>query len=152
MFCKNCGKEIDKESKFCAYCGADVRQKETEPSKTVSETAAAAAPADKPPKVWTVFSKVSKILGIVCLSTSIIPFLNYVSLALGIVGIVMSRLGLKAKTAATDKDCDLGFKLSIAAVVVSFIMVIVFYIMLISLLEDIAWGIYNYYYFVTPLV
>ena len=26
MFCKNCGKEIDSESKFCSFCGANIQE------------------------------------------------------------------------------------------------------------------------------
>ena len=29
MYCKNCGKEIDDDSKFCQYCGVEQSKKET---------------------------------------------------------------------------------------------------------------------------
>lgn len=56
MFCKNCGKQINDNSKFCMYCGCNVDEKdniishdETEPSTNTN----------KPPKSscvkWLIF-------------------------------------------------------------------------------------------------
>ena len=130
MYCINCGKEVGEDMRFCPNCGTRIPREVQQPS-TSSEIAGVTPGVveDEPPKVWTVFSIIGKILGIVCLSTSIIPFINYLSFGFGIAGIVMSCLGRKAKTEETDKNCRIGLKLSIAAVVVSLVMII-FYIVL----------------------
>lgn len=135
MYCRNCGKKLDDDVRFCPNCGTEQQGAEqqhftsNEPAKEAAEVV-----EDKPPKVWTVFSVVGKVLGIVCLSTSLIPYLNFFSLGLGIIGIVMSCLGRKAKTEETDKNCSLGLKLSIAAVAVSFVMIIIYYVVLFAVL------------------
>ena len=147
MYCKNCGKEIGEEAKFCPNCGTSQNMEQqpftaTEASYEVVE--------DKPAKCWTVFSIVGKVLGIVCLSTSVIPYINIFSFCFAIAGIVMSCLGRRAQTEATDKNCSLGLKLSIAAVVVSFVMLIVYIIafggvlfgIYEGLFEDIVYGVY----------
>lgn len=139
MYCKNCGKEIDNDAKFCPNCGTAAQQA---PISTENSEAACVVEEDKPPKVWTVFSKIGKILGIVCLATSLIPYLNIFSLTFGIAGIVMSCLGRKAKTQETDNNCSLGLKLSIVAVAVSFVMIIVYSILFVSFLGS----VFFYYY------
>ena len=163
MYCHNCGKEIEDDVKFCSHCGAsqstgrassepleefvevstdhfDEVRKETAVHSTPAATAPAAA--DQPPKVWTVFSKIGKILGIVCLSTSLIPYINYFSLSFAVIGIVMSCLGRKAKTVETDNNCRIGLKLSIAALVVSLVMAIVYYVIFIIAQAEL-WRIFN---------
>lgn len=159
MYCKNCGKEVDGDSKFCPYCGTNIEPKVRQPAKQTdfqpvdvapasSTSQATAAPVEnKPPKVWTVFARISKILGIVCLSTSIIPYLNYFSLALGVVGIVMACLGKKALTKEALDNCNLGLKLSIAAVAVSIVMIIAFFIVLIVVLEQTAGVLASYQWY-----
>ena len=164
MYCRRCGRELEEDALFCPSCGTAVTGAEkraaaadeatvttpaainaadeatvTTPAATnaaVAATPKAAPVAAEPPKVWTVFSIVGKILGIVCLATSIIPFLNYFSLGFGIVGIVMSCLGRKAKTHKTDENCSIGLKLSIAAVVISSVMIIVYMVLLIVVLGN----------------
>ena len=137
MYCRNCGTELDENVKFCPNCGEPVQDTVQHHSTTTAEVV-----EDKPPKVWSVFSVVGKVLGIVCLATSLIPFLNYISLELGIVGIVLSCLGKKAKTEEAYKNCSLGLKLSIAAVAVSVVTVIVY-----EVLMGVGFGLlYEYYY------
>ena len=136
MYCHNCGKEISEGIQFCPYCGTNLNGGPQPSSSANAPATSGEAAENKPPKVWTVFSRIGKILGIVCLATSILPYLNYFSLALGVVGIVMSCLGKKAKTEETDKACRLGLILSIIAVAVSFIMVIVYYVALLEMLGE----------------
>ena len=126
MFCKKCGKEIDDGVKFCPYCGTNMEAEIQPSAPTETPAATTEVTEDKPPKVWTVFSLVGKILGIVCLCASLIPYVNWFSFGFGIAGIVFSCLGRKAKTEATDRNCSIGLKLSIAAVVISFVMIIVY--------------------------
>ena len=139
MYCVHCGKEIDKDVKFCPRCGTEVHPS----APTTTTEVAYTAVEDKPPKVWTVFSIIGKVLGIVCLCTSVIPYLNYFSFIFAIAGIVLSCLGRKARTAEADKNCSLGLKLSIAAVVVSLVLMIVYTICFIDLFGAILYK--NYY-------
>ena len=145
MYCRKCGRALEADALFCPICGTAVNNAgeqsladELALTTTAVHEALAARPAaeDKPLRVWTIFSIVGKILGIVCLITSIIPYLNYFSLGFGIVGIVMSCLGRKAKTEETDRNCRLGLKLSIAAVVLSAVMIIVYLVVFIVVLES----------------
>ena len=146
MYCKNCGKELDKNVRFCPNCGTFVQEDVQQPSTaTVPVEATAGVVENKPPKVWTVFSIIGKVLGIVCLSTSLIPFINYLSFGFGIAGIVMSCLGRKAKTEATDKNCRIGLILSIVAVSVSFVLIITYYILLFGFALGIEWDSCVYY-------
>lgn len=127
MFCKYCGKEIEEDVAFCPYCGKNLQEKEL--ADNGNEAAPVQAEEKKPPKVWTVFSRIGRILGIVCFATSFVPVLNYFSLMLGIVGIVFSCLGRKAKTEETDRNSRTGLKFSIAAVSVAFAMIILFWVL-----------------------
>ena len=134
MYCTNCGKEIDEDVKFCPHCGTSVEKTTVVPSP--APTGSPKQQEDKPAKVWTVFSKIGKILGIVCFSTSFIPYLNYISFLFGIPGIVFSCLGRKAKTEVTDNDCRLGLSFSIAAVVIGFVTMIAYYVLFIVMLTS----------------
>ena len=128
MYCKNCGTKIEDGVKFCPNCGTST-QEEAAPAPMATESAAATGNVEeKPPKVWTIFALISKILGIVCLSTSLIPFLNYFSCIGSIPGIVFGCLGKKAQNPEADKNSSLGRKLSIAALVISFVMMVVYII------------------------
>lgn len=159
MYCKYCGKEIEEDVKFCPYCGKNLLEKAVEDAQplengvetSASEQAVAHTPAapvqaeeKKPPKVWTVFSKVSKILGIVCLSASWIPYFGLVlAISLGVPGIVFSCLGRKAKTEETDRNCRIGLTLCIIAIPVSIVLFIVEYALLLGSLIGAA-GSYPY--------
>ena len=141
MFCKNCGKELEEGALFCPGCGTRVQDDAQQPSSAAEGTEAPAAPRpapqpapqpeqEKPAKVWGVFALVGMIIGIVCLVASFIPYLNYFSLVFGIAGIVLSCLGRKAKTEEAIKRCNVGLGLSIAAVVISVVMIIVYTVVL----------------------
>ena len=159
MYCKYCGKEIEEDIKFCPYCGKNLQEKAASESAPLedfveasaeksAETAVAQTPAmpaqveeKKPPKVWTVFSKVSKILGIVCLSASWIPYFGLVlAISLGVPGIVFSCLGRKAKTEETDKMCRIGLTLCIIAIPVSIVFFVVEYALLLGSLIGGSYG------------
>ena len=79
MYCKNCGNEISEGAQFCPKCGARIEgeQQSSDFNTTVEATATEVnQPEQKQAKVWSIFATISKILGIVCLSTSVIPALN----------------------------------------------------------------------------
>ena len=86
-----------------------------------------------PAKVWTIFAKVSKILGIVCISTSWIPYFGLVfSLSFAVVGIVMACLGRRAKTEVTDQQCRIGLILNIVTIPVAIALFILEYLLLLG--------------------
>ena len=131
MYCKNCGTKIEDGVKFCPNCGTNV-QEEVAPMAT--EAAASSVNVEeKPPKVWSVFALVSKILGIVCLIVSFIPIVDYLSFFGSIAGIVLACLGKNAKDEESDKNSSLGLKLSIAALVISFVLMILYVAIIIGL-------------------
>ena len=148
MFCQNCGKELGEDAKFCPYCGASTHGAEETPVVAPATGAAPVQPQeDKPPKVWSIFALVGKILGIVCLCASVIPYLNYFSFVGAIIGIVLSCLGRKAKNEVSDKNSGIGLKLSIAALVISFVLMIVYTVVFTVFLGGIIENdFYNTYY------
>ena len=154
MYCYKCGKQVDDEVAFCPHCGAQAKGTEaasSAPSEPATAPVYNAAPAqpveDKPPRVWSIFALIGKILGIVCLCASVIPYLNYFSFGFSIVGIVLSCLGRKAKNEAADKNSSLGLKLSIAALVISFVLMIVYTVVFVVVLGNAAGGFYYDYYY-----
>ena len=151
MFCKYCGTKLDDDAKFCPRCGANLLNNatpHTSPAATevgsdvpphvspVATEVAYGVVEDKPPKVWSVFALISKIVGIVCLVGAFIPFLNYIVFSFGIAGIVFGCLGRKARNPAADNNCKIGFGLSVAAVAVSLVMIVVYSIVLFSGIKD----------------
>ena len=126
MYCKKCGRELTSDTRYCPSCGAEVTAQQTyEDPFTTTVT----LEEKKPAKVWSIFSKIGKILGIVSIATSWIPFL--IGLTVGIPGIVLSCLGRKAGTEVAQKNFKLGLILSIVGVVVSFFSYLIFYIIII---------------------
>ena len=125
MYCKKCGRELSADARYCPGCGAE--QTAYDDPFTITE---ATEVEKKPSKVWTVFSIIGKVLGIVAIATSWIPYL--VGLEIGIAGIVFSCLGRKANTDATDHNCRLGLKLSIAGIVISVVVFIVYIAIIIA--------------------
>ena len=136
MYCQNCGKELGEDVKFCPYCGARTGSAGEAPSAPAPSAAPVQAEENKPPKVWSVFALVGKILGIVCICASVIPYLNYFSFVGAIIGIVLSCLGRKAKNEVSDKNSSIGLKLSIAALVISFVLMIVYTVVFTVVLVD----------------
>ena len=123
MYCKNCGRELSGDARFCPHCGTE---QQNVGQKFFTENGTTVSNEEKPAKVWKVFSVIGKILGIVGIATAFIPYLNFATVEIAIIGIVMSCLGRKAQTEEADKNCSLGLKLSIAALVVSVVLIIVY--------------------------
>lgn len=120
MYCKHCGKELNQDARFCPACGAE--QNTYDDPFTSTEVNEVVEP--KPARVWSIFSKIGRIMGIVAIATSWIPYL--IGLTIGIAGIVFSCLGRKAKTDIAEDNYRLGLKLSIAGIVVSVVSFIIF--------------------------
>lgn len=142
MYCKHCGSRLDDDARFCPNCGASVQKEESEFTATELPKAAYEPIEEKPAKVWSVFALLGKILGIVCFVASFIPWINWISLEVGVIGIVFSCLGRKAKTEEADSNCSTGLKFSIAAVILSLILGIVYYVLFLGALADAVGGFY----------
>ncbi|MBQ7277537.1 MAG: hypothetical protein IJS58_09875, partial [Bacilli bacterium] len=76
--------------------------------------------------VWKVFAKVSKIVGIVAIATSIcgISWCTF-----SIIGVVFGILAGKAKDEEADAMRSLGIKLSVAGAIISLVLYIVYVIL-----------------------
>lgn len=120
MYCRNCGKKIEEVSNFCIYCGHAVdgiiHKKQTVP------------------RVWSVFAKLSKIFGIVCISTCWIPFFGLSMLSLSVPGIVFGALGRKGSADKTvGSNSIIGLILSIISTVLAFVFYILFIVVMMYL-------------------
>ena len=130
MYCRNCGRELSKDSRYCPGCGAEQISQATydDPFTT---TVAPEIVEKKPAKVWSIFSKIGKIFGIVTISTCWIPVWGMaIALELGIVGIVFCCLGRKAKTDVADSNYRTGLKLAIPGIIISIVVYVVWLVIL----------------------
>ena len=132
MICKNCGKELNDDIRFCPVCGTE-QIKEAPLEEPFTATEATAEVVEEPTsKKWTVFSKMGKIFGIIAFVLVFIPGINIAtSWWLGIAGIVFSCLGRKAKTEQSEKNFKVGLALSIVALVLSVVILVVYYVIII---------------------
>ena len=73
MYCRNCGTQLIDGSNYCPYCGNEIDKKDIVVPKEpeiVDWSGADKNPNEiRVPKVWSVFAKLSKIFGIVSIST-----------------------------------------------------------------------------------
>ena len=155
MFCKNCGKELIEGSKFCPYCGIDVNPENVVVEET-PEVVSTPEVVNEPevvevPKVWKVFAKISKIFGIISISTCWIPVLGLYMWMLSIPGIVFAALGRKgSKDPVVNSQSKVGLILSILSTVLAFVLYILFAVVLgviIGLSEySSSYGSSYYYY------
>ena len=118
MYCTKCGRELDQNTRFCPACGAE--------QQVVNEATAEIVEEKKPGKVWKVFSIIGKVAGIVAICLCWVPFETIV---LGIIAIVFSSLGKKYHTPETDKNFKVGLILGIIALVTSFIVGMVYFVL-----------------------
>ena len=125
MYCRQCGKEISEETRFCPVCGAKQFEEHSgsvshdDPFTTTTEI------QDKPAKCWSVFAKVGKILGIIAISICWLPLYGAL---VGVPGIVFSCLGRKAIDDEAIRNRSIGLKLAIAGTVISIVWYIVLFI------------------------
>ena len=119
MYCKNCGARIEEDSKYCIYCGTEV--------KVIEDTFEEVEKEKKPAKVWKIFAKVSKIIGIVCIATCVIPLFSF---EIGAAGVVFGILGGRAQDKEADEWRKLGINLSITGAIVSVVSYILIFVLL----------------------
>lgn len=148
MYCKNCGKELIDGSKFCPYCGNEVDKEDivvpTEP-EIIDWSGADKNPNEiKVPKVWAVFAKISKIFGIVTISTFWIPIFGFAMLSLSIPGIVFGALSKKGRANETvAHNGRLGLILNIISTVLAFVA----YILFVVIMALVSIGMSSSYYY-----
>ena len=140
MYCNKCGRELSDGARFCLSCGAEQQTEYRESTATETpEVNAEPIEEQKPAKVWTVFSTIGKILGIVAICICWIPMMYGV--VLGVPGIVFSCLGRKAQTEQAEKNFKIGLTLSIIAIVFTIFSFII-YIIVVAVLQlgsQVAW-------------
>lgn len=121
MYCKNCGKELSEDTRYCPACGSEQIKDATNLDDPFTATA---TPVEEPQpaKCWSVFAKVGKILGIIALALCWTPWLGVIP---GVPGIVFSCLGRKAIDAESIENRNKGLKFSIIGTAISFVVYIV---------------------------
>ena len=132
MFCPVCGEKLENGVNYCPKCGAKIENELVERVEEVEEKK-----EKKPAKCWSVFAKVSRILGIVAVATCWMPIL--IGLEAGVTGIVFSILGNHAIDDEAIQNRKSGLKMSIIGSVISFLTFIALYVILVIVYhEDIA--------------
>ena len=152
MYCRNCGTQLIDGSNYCPYCGNEIDKKDIVVPKEpeiVDWSGADKNPNEiRVPKVWSVFAKLSKIFGIVSISTCWIPIFGLAMISLSIPGIVFGGLGKKGKANDTvAHNSNIGLILSIIATVLSIICYILFIVLLVWLGMSSASYYNDYYYY-----
>lgn len=135
MYCPVCGEKLDNNVNYCPKCGAKIENDLVERVENVENIEE--KQENKPAKCWSVFAKVSRILGIVAVATCWIPLL--IGLEVGTCGIVFAILGNHAIDEEAILNRKSGLKMSIIGTVISFLTFIALYVILIVVYnEDIA--------------
>ena len=128
MRCKYCGQEVLEEANFCNNCGANLKEEtiEQEEIKDAEMINESNENQQAPLKCWSIFAKVSKILGIVSLCICWIPIVGLFGILPGIPGIVFGALGKKANNDEANANAKKGFVMSLigSIIAVSFYLLI----------------------------
>ncbi len=85
MFCKNCGKEILEQDRFCSYCGTKVEEEIVDLSDEAQE---------KP--IWGIFARFGHVLSLITIIGGCLSF-GIIGLVVGEFAIVCSALGLRSE-------------------------------------------------------
>lgn len=126
MFCTKCGQKVSDNANYCPRCGEKLIDKINLEENNYGEIVISRGSSDK---LWVVFGKISKILGIVAFALCWVPY--FLGLILGLPAIVLGGLA-RRKTAyeETRRNASLGIGLAIPAVVISFIIFFAFIVFL----------------------
>ena len=127
MYCVNCGSNLPTDAKFCINCGRAV---DSNNNQTIINE------PKKPAKCWSVFAKISKILGFVSFGFSFIPFYGIFAIIPAIDGIVLGALGRKALEEEAMENCKKGLTFSIIAVVLGILLFIIWMLVFINLITE----------------
>lgn len=114
MFCQNCGKEINNDSKFCPNCGQQVNNSNVNNSYysnvNYNNNGFVSQPKEETPAIG-ILAIVFSVLG-------------------GWVGLVFSIIGLCIyKEERNKRNCKIGLGISIAAIVIWIIFWVVFFLL-----------------------
>ncbi len=117
MKCNNCNAELLEGSSFCPYCGTKcesvvepkVEVLNNEPKEDVQTE----------PGCWAVFARISRILGIVTISTFWIPIFGLFAIIPGIPGIVFGGLGKNSKKNDVIETASSGFRKSLIGTILA---------------------------------
>ena len=122
MKCKNCNAELLEGSSFCPYCGSKCDSPEVEIlNKNEIPNEKQAEEKDTEASCWESFANVSRILGIVTMSTFWIPIFGLFAMLPGIPGIVFGALGKRSKKYGVSDTASSGFIKSLLGTILSFV-------------------------------
>lgn len=130
-YCSKCGKEVEDGQNFCSGCGENLNKQED-------------TSIDKVPLCYKIFGLVGFGVGILTFVLSFIPFMNYICVFSGPVGIVFSCLG-KKEPQVYNKAIK-GFKFSIAGLIIGVVLLIIYTIIFVVILGLTVDNVYNDYF------
>lgn len=145
MYCPNCGNQLSDDARFCNACGTAVQtEAKAEPAyqEPVYEEPVVVE-EQKHAKCWSVFAKISKILGIISIALCWIQLLSFCTTS--IPGIVFGCLGKGAHTEDADKMRKIGITLSIIGGIISIVIFLIR--LLLPVVGKYTSGIDEYSYF-----
>jgi hypothetical protein len=122
--CPQCGAAVDQGSATCKYCGEALPQQQAAPPQYVQQPQ---EPYDQQTVIIKQHSNpmgiAGLVLGILAAVGGWIPGINYITWLLGIIGIILSAIGMsKAKKANQSAGiCVAGLVLSIIGLVIGFL-------------------------------
>ena len=148
MKCSKCGAELLDNSSFCPYCGTKTEevvkpkvkfcpncQKAVSAEKEQCECGyrfvevinekKEEKPQNQEAGCWAIFAKVSRILGIVTISTFWIPIFGIMAIAPGIEGIIFGCLGKVSKKPAAREMASSGFTKCLVGSILSIVAYVV---------------------------
>ena len=109
MYCKRCGRVIQDDAQYCQFCGCEVDRDAPVEHKSGAEV------------VWKVFARISRITGIVSLPLSIFTFG-----LVGIEGLVLGIIALKAKDENVLIEAKRGITLNAIAMAIGIIALVLY--------------------------
>lgn len=94
MFCKYCGSELKTEGNFCPNCGAEVNKSNI---VAVSQTEKEVQTNNRDVGPFKVFAFIGFGVSIESIIISIFPYIGFLGVFTGIIGVVFASLGLKSR-------------------------------------------------------
>lgn len=119
-YCKKCGKSYE-SGDYCPTCGKLLSDSSVAEAEVVGDDSGRSHDkAGKRDRVFSVFARVGKIIGLVSIGAWIVPLLGPIAC---VYGIVFSAMGLYS---SNKKDASLGLTLNIVFFVIGIAWVAVF--------------------------
>ena len=117
MKCNNCNAELLEGSSFCPYCGTKCESVVAQKVEVLNNEPKEAVQIE--PGCWAVFARISRILGIVTISTFWIPIFGLFAIIPGIPGIVFGGLGKNSKKNDVIETASSGFRKSLIGTILA---------------------------------